>query len=167
MSIHALVSRGYRVFVNIANHLQSPFLLLVRLYWGWQFTQAGWGKLHRLPKVTEFFSSLGIPAPHANAVFVSNLEVVGGVLLAIGFGSRFISILLAGDMFVAYLASDRDALGMIFSDPGKFYNADPYTFLFASLMILIFGPGLFSLDALIQKFRRSDTSEPLYVPTTV
>lgn len=167
MSITTLVSRGYRVFVNIANHLQSPFLLLVRLYWGWQFTQAGWGKLHRLPKVTEFFSSLGIPAPHANAVFVSNLEVVGGVLLAIGLGSRLISALLAGDMFVAYLASDRDALRMIFSDPGKFYNADPYTFLFASLMILIFGPGLFSLDALIQKFRRSDTSEPLYVPKTV
>jgi putative oxidoreductase len=147
MSINALVSRGYRVFVNIANHLQSPFLLLVRLYWGWQFAQAGWGKLHRLPKVTEFFSSLGIPAPHANAVFVSNLEVVGGILLAIGLGSRFISVLLAGDMLVAYLASDRDALRMIFSDPGKFYNADPYTFLFASLIILIFGPGLLSLDA--------------------
>jgi putative oxidoreductase len=167
MSINALVSRGYRVFVNIANHLQSPFLLLVRLYWGWQFAQAGWGKLHRLPKVTEFFSSLGIPAPHANAVFVSNLEVVGGILLAIGLGSRFISVLLAGDMFVAYLASDRDALRMIFSDPGKFYNADPYTFLFASLIILIFGPGLLSLDALIQKLRRSENAEPLYVPQTV
>jgi putative oxidoreductase len=167
MSINALVSRGYRVFVNIANHLQSPFLLLVRLYWGWQFAQAGWGKLHRLPKVTEFFSSLGIPAPHANAVFVSNLEVVGGILLAIGLGSRFISVLLAGDMLVAYLASDRDALRMIFSDPGKFYNADPYTFLFASLIILIFGPGLLSLDALIQKLRRSENAEPLYVPQTV
>lgn len=167
MSIHALVSRGYRVFVNIANHLQSPFLLLVRLYWGWQFAQAGWGKLHRLPKVTEFFTSLGIPAPHANAVFVSNLEVVGGILLALGLGSRFISLLLAGDMLVAYLASDRDALSMIFSDPGKFYNADPYTFLFASILILIFGPGLLSLDALIQKLSRREDAEPLYVPQTV
>lgn len=167
MSISALVSRSYRVFVNIANHLQSPFLLLVRLYWGWQFAQAGWGKLHRLPKVTEFFASLGIPAPHLNAVFVSNLEVVGGALLAIGLGSRFISVLLAGDMLVAYLASDLDALKMIFSDPGKFYNADPYTFLFAALMVLIFGPGLISLDALIQKFRKGPATEPLYVPQTV
>jgi putative oxidoreductase len=39
----------------------------------------------------------------------------------------------------------------IFSDPGKFYVADPYTFLFASLMVLIFGAGLFSLDALVAK----------------
>jgi putative oxidoreductase len=167
MSINALVSRSYRVFVNIANHMQAPFLLLVRLYWGWQFSQAGWGKLHRLPKVTEFFSSLGIPAPHLNALFVSNLEVIGGILLAIGLGSRFISVLLAGDMLVAYLASDLDALKMIFSDPGKFYNADPYTFLFAALIILIFGPGLISLDALVQKLRRREASEPFYVPQTV
>ena len=167
MSINALVSRGYRVFVNIANRLQSPFLLLVRLYWGWQFAQSGWGRLHHLPQATQFFTSLGIPMPHANAVFISCLELVGGILLAIGLGSRLIGLLLAGDMFVAYLASDRDALRMIFSDPGKFYNADPYTFLFASLMILVFGPGLLSLDALIQKVWRREDAEPMYVPQTV
>ncbi len=160
MSLRSLCANAYRIFVNIANRLQSPFLLLVRLYWGWQFMQTGWGKLHRLPKVTDFFSSLGIPFPHLNAVFVSNLEVVGGVLLAVGLGSRFISLLLAGDMLVAYLASDREALRSIFSDPGKFYNADPYTFLFAALMILIFGPGLFSLDALLQKFWGGRESVP-------
>ena len=75
--------------------------------------------------------------------------------------------MLAGDMLVAYLASDLDALKMIFSDPGKFYNADPYTFLFAALIILIFGPGVLSLDALIQKLRRTETSEAFYVPQTV
>ena len=39
----------------------------------------------------------------------------------------------------------------IFSDPGKFYVADPYTFLFASVIVLILGAGLFSLDALVAK----------------
>jgi putative oxidoreductase len=154
MSIHTLVSSGNRVFTTVASRLQSPFLLAVRLYWGWQFAQTGWGKFHRLPQVTQFFTSLGLPMPHANAVFVSSLEVVGGVLLALGLGSRYISLLLAGDMLVAYIAADREALRAIFSDPGKFYNADPYTFLFASLMILIFGPGLFSLDALLEKIWR-------------
>lgn len=153
MSLRALADNGYRVFLKAANSLQSLLLLAVRLYWGWQFFQTGWGKLHRLPQVTEFFATLGIPMPHFNAVFVSWLEVVGGILLAFGLGSRVISLLLAGDMIVAYIASDRDALRSIFSDPGKFYNADPYTFLFASLLILIFGPGRFALDTLIQKFR--------------
>jgi putative oxidoreductase len=48
--------------------------------------------------------------------------------------------------------TDRVALQSIVSDPGKFYVADPYTFLFASMMILIFGAGLFSLDRLFAKW---------------
>ena len=151
MRIMSRLTAAYDFFVRIASYLQSPFLLAVRLYWGWQFAQAGWGKLHRLPQVTEFFTSLGIPFPHLNAVFVSTTEVVGGILLALGLGSRLIGLLLASDMMVAYLTSERDALRMIFSDPGKFYNADPYTFLFASLMVLIFGPGRISVDAWIEK----------------
>jgi len=37
----------------------------------------------------------------------------------------------------------------VFSDPGKFYVADPYTFLFASAKVLVFGAGLFSLNAFL------------------
>ena len=54
-------------------------------------------------------------------------------------------------MLVAYITSDLTALKSIFSDPGKFYIADPFTFLFASLIVLIFGAGLFSLDAVIDR----------------
>jgi putative oxidoreductase len=54
-------------------------------------------------------------------------------------------------MLVAYWTADHEALVSIFSDPGKFYVADPYTFLFASLMVLILGAGLFSVDALVAK----------------
>jgi hypothetical protein len=35
--------------------------------------------------------------------------------------------------------------------PGKSFNADPYTFGFAALLILVFGPGRFSLDYLISR----------------
>ena len=54
-------------------------------------------------------------------------------------------------MLVAYWTADHDALVAFFSDPGKFYVADPYTFLFASLMVLIFGAGLFSVDAIFSR----------------
>jgi putative oxidoreductase len=108
--------------------------------------QTGWGKLHNIPHVIQFFTSLGIPMPGFNAWFVSFTELVGGMLLALGLGSRLLGLLLAGDMLVAYIASDREALFSVFSNPGKFYNADPYTFLFASLLVLIFGPGKISLD---------------------
>jgi putative oxidoreductase len=131
--------------------LQSPFLLAVRLYWGWQFAQTGWGKLHNLPKITDYFTSLNIPFPAANAHFIAGLEFFGGLLLIVGLGTRLVGLLLAANMMVAYWTADHDALVSILSDPGKFYVADPYTFLFASLLVLIFGAGWLSLDALILK----------------
>jgi putative oxidoreductase len=133
-------------FKYYAARLESPFLLLVRLYWGWQFTQTGWGKLHNLPHVREFFASLGIPAPGVMAPMIASLEFFGGMLLILGLATRLTGLLLACNMFVAYVTSDRQALSSFLSDPGKFYIADPFTFLFASLIVLVFGAGFFSLD---------------------
>jgi putative oxidoreductase len=146
-------------FTALVCYLQSPLLLAVRLYWGWQLVQSGWGKLHHIDKVTDFFTSLNLPAPAFTAHFVSGLELVGGILLILGLGSRLIGLVLTINMFVAYWTADRDALFAVFSDPGKFYNADPYTFLFASAIVMIFGAGLFSVDALIEKLWRERVRE--------
>ena len=150
--------RGYQLLTRAAESLQSPFLLAVRLYWGWQLMQSGWGKLHNLSGVTEFFTSLGLPAPHFTAIAISNLELVGGALLVLGLGSRLIALVLTGNMFMAYVTADREALASVFSDPGKFYNADPFTFLMASLLVLLFGAGYFSADRVIQGIREGRQS---------
>ncbi|HWC16297.1 MAG TPA: DoxX family protein [Terriglobales bacterium] len=152
MSIVATSRRYYRLLLNLFNSLQSPLLLLVRVYWGWQFWQSGWGKLQDISKPIGFFTELGIPFPVFNAWLVSLLECFGGILLLLGLASRLISIPLVVDMTVAYLTADREALKSIFSEPGKFYAADPYTFWFAALLILIFGPGSFSVDGLICRY---------------
>ncbi len=141
----------YRRIASAFSSLQSPMLLAVRLYWGYQFAQTGWGKLHNLAKITAYFTSLNIPFPGFNATFVSGLEVVGGILLMLGLLSRPIAFLLACDMFVAYWAAEHEALFAVFSDPDKFTGATAYTFLFASLMILIFGAGFFAVDTIIAK----------------
>jgi putative oxidoreductase len=141
---------AYEALIKTASSFQSLFLLAVRLYWGWQFAQTGWGKLQHLPKVANFFATLGIPTPAFAAVAISWLELIGGIGLALGLGSRFWGLLLAGDMFVAYLTAGRQNLLAIFSDPGKFYGDDAYTFLFASVLILIFGPGKFAVDVFLK-----------------
>src|SRR5260370_32327878 len=151
MSLPPTIAQCYKLFGRMAWYAQSPFLLLVRLSWGWQFAQTGWGKLHNLPQIATFFTSLNLPFPAFTAGFVAWVELIGGILLILGLLSRFTGLVLAFNMFVAYWTADRDALKQIFSDPGKFYIADPYTFLFASLMILIFGAVLISLDRLIAK----------------
>jgi putative oxidoreductase len=145
----SLIDTWYRRLITGGNSLQSPFLLLVRLYWGWQFAQTGWGKVTNIEKVTGFFTDLGIPAPSLNAHFVSGVELIGGILLAIGLMSRPTGLVLTINMLVAYITADKEALTSFFSDPGKFYGATPYTFLFAALLVLIFGPGKLSADALL------------------
>lgn len=150
-SLFFLLRRWYQSVARATEYLQSPFLLLVRLYWGWQLIQSGWGKLHNLPKVTDYFTSLGLPMPAKMAVFISCVEFFGGIFLAAGLLSRLTALVLTVNMIAAYITGDREALFSIFSDPDKFYAAAPYTFLIASLIVLIFGPGKLSLDTLLNR----------------
>ena len=46
-----------RPFDALAAHLQSPLLLVIRLYWGISFAQTGWGKLTHLDRTASFFAS--------------------------------------------------------------------------------------------------------------
>lgn len=135
-------------FFHFVDYLQHPFLLFVRVYWGIQLIQSGWGKLHHLDKVTDFFTSLNLPMPHQMAIFISCVEFFGGLFLAVGLLSRVTSIVLTINMLMAYITADREAFTSIFSDPDKFAAAAPYVFLVASVIVLVFGPGIFSLDAL-------------------
>jgi putative oxidoreductase len=135
----------------VADFLQSPLLLAIRLYWGWQFAQTGWGKLMHLDRTAGFFESLNIPLPKVNAVLAGGTECLGGALLALGLFARPASVPLIFTMLVAYWTADRDALNAIGRDPDMFVTAAPFLFLLASLIVLTFGPGKLSLDALLGK----------------
>jgi putative oxidoreductase len=138
-----------RVF-RLTSYIQSSLLLFVRLYWGWQLWQSGWGKLHNLEKVTEFFTSLNLPAPTQMAVLIACVEFFGGILVALGAFSRVTSLVLTVNLIMAYVLADREALFSIFSDPDKFMGAAPFTFLLASLLVLIFGAGKLSADETVR-----------------
>ncbi len=142
--IGTLYSRAARAL----GALQSPLLLAIRLYWGWQFAQDGWGKLTHLSRVAGFFASLNLPAPTTTALIVSLVEFVGGILFAAGIASRLVSLILFVNMTVAYLSvpDDRVNFSHILSKPSDFYGATPYTYWFAALLILILGPGLIAAD---------------------
>jgi putative oxidoreductase len=148
-SLFHQIKRWHDGFFDLVSYLQSPFLLFVRLYWGWQLAQSGWGKLHHLANVTEFFTSLNLPFPAQTALAISCLEFFGGIFFALGLLSRLTALVLTVNMIAAYITADREALLSIFSDPDKFSAAAPYVFLIASLIILIFGPGKIAVDTLL------------------
>jgi putative oxidoreductase len=152
------IVNAYAAVASAFSRLQSPLLLAIRLYWGFQFVQDGWGKLTHLDKVTEFFTSLSLPAPHMTALVVALIEFGGGIFFALGIASRLTSLILFVNMTMAYLSvpDDRVNFSHIFSKPEDFYSASPYTYWFAALLILLLGPGLFAVDTLIRRRFASD-----------
>ena len=135
----------------LAGLVRSLFLLMIRLYWGWQFFLTGKGKFTNLERTTDYFASLHLPLPKLNAMLAASTEVVFGLLFLAGLGGRVVPVPLIGLLVVAYVTSEQAALHAFFSDPDKFLTADPFLFLFAVVIVFVFGPGKLSLDALLAK----------------
>ena len=145
----------YGLWCKAVSCLQSPLLLAIRLYWGWHFFETGKGKLMNLDKTAGFFQSLNIPMPHLNAVLAGSTECFGGLCLLLGLGSRIVTVPLIFTMIIAYVTAESDALHAVFSDPDKFVTATPFEFMLAAVIVLVFGPGKFSLDYLLGGFLRN------------
>lgn len=141
-----LWSKINHLLEKIARLLRDPFLLAIRLYWGWQFFMTGKGKLENLAGTTEFFEGLGIPLPKFNAMMAGATECFGGLLLLIGLGSRVVSVPLMITMIVAYGTAHLESVQTIFKDPDTFVTQAPFLFLLAAAIVFIFGPGRFSVD---------------------
>lgn len=162
MNTHPLVGfvrTAYGLLIRVASSLKCPFLLCVRLYWGWQFFQTGKGKLQHHDQVTEFFTTLHIPFPGPNATLVGLTECCGGLLLLVGAATRLAAIPLIVTLIVAYLTDGIEVVKNIFNEPDKFVTAEPFLFLFAATILLIFGPGAVSIDHFLRNKFGADASE--------
>ncbi|HZJ00966.1 MAG TPA: DoxX family protein [Gemmatimonadaceae bacterium] len=116
---------------------------LIRAVAGVIFFAHGYQKffIMGLDGTTGFFTQLGVPLPGISAIVVASLELAGGALLAAGFMTRFIAILLAIDMATAIL--------LFHSKHGFFVpmGVEFVTLLLASgIALAIAGPGAYSVD---------------------
>lgn len=135
-----------RIFRAFGQWLQSPLLLLLRLYFGIAFILAGVGKFQDIDKFKSLLTSLHIAYPEIAAWAVAFTETIGGALLVIGLLSRFASFSLTVVMCMAYATVHVDAIYSITKDPQLFISQAPFNFLLTTLLVLAFGPGFFSLD---------------------
>jgi putative oxidoreductase len=119
--------------------------LIGRLAVGLLFVSTGWGKVHDLNKVTQFFVSLHIPAPALNAVVVAYSELICGTLLVIGLFTRLATVPLIISMVVAILTAKLSDIHGLFDLVG----ADEFTYLCVLIMLALIGPGKASLDRLL------------------
>ncbi|MBF0264671.1 MAG: DoxX family protein [Gammaproteobacteria bacterium] len=91
--------------LNKTRHFDFLGPLLLRLYLVPVFWIAGMNKLNGFDNVVEWFGNsewgLGLPMPWIMAALATGAEVVGAVLLLIGFAVRWISIPLMFTMIIA------------------------------------------------------------------
>jgi putative oxidoreductase len=128
--------------------MQHPFLLVCRLYWGCLFISTGTAKLTHLALTAQRFADWHIPAPFPNAVAAGTTELLCGAMLVLGAASRFVTVPLIVTMIVAYRTAHIDEV----TDLYTFVTAPPFLHLFACTLVLLFGPGAFSIDYLISRF---------------
>jgi putative oxidoreductase len=136
-----------RLLVKPQAWLLAVALLLVRVTVGAVFAQTGWGKVHNLDQIIEYFGTLGIPAPQLQAPFVAGLELFGGCALLIGLGSRLFAAPLAFSMVVAIATAKKEQIESL-TDVLGFSEWDYVVFF---VLIALLGPGKLSLDHLIAR----------------
>jgi putative oxidoreductase len=122
----------------------SPRLLgLVRIVTGLLFMEHGSAKLLGHPHLAMFdglhlFSLMGVAGV---------LELVGGLLVALGLFTRPVAFILSGEMAVAYFIAHAPQGFLPLVNQGE--PAVLYCFLF--LYLFVAGPGAFSIDAIRNK----------------
>lgn len=154
MQNQSLVQRPLALGRELAVRLQPLAALCTRLVLGITFFRTGLGKWQHFDDTVSFFTDLGIPAPAANAAFISSLELAGGILLILGLGTRLSAALLSATMIVALMTADRaDFVAAISGSPDKgLTDVTPLPFLLMLGWLVAFGAGALSLDCLL--FRR-------------
>jgi putative oxidoreductase len=155
------VRKWYQAEIWALDRLKHLFLLILRLYFGWGFMSAGLGKLLNVETHTGFFQDWGIPLPTLNVYLAGTTETVCGFLLLIGAASRLITIPLIGTMLVAYLTAHTEQLYAFWGNTSLFFKAPPFPYLFTCLVVLFFGPGLYSVDGIFDRIleRRTPRSQ--------
>lgn len=140
-----MTAKIYNEICGLFDNLQSFFLLLARLVIAYGFYEPALMKWNDIPSVASWFSSLGIPFPTLSAYLASTSELLGVVLVAIGFLTRLMSIPLIIVMIVAIFTVH---IGNGFSAGDNGFEIPLYYLLFLGIF-LSHGAGKFSIDHLV------------------
>jgi putative oxidoreductase len=155
MSESGLLAKGTRILHGIGNAVLPLITLFTRLAMGYEMFIDGLGKWKNMDRTIQTFrDSFHIPAPEVAAPFVASLQLIGGIALFLGLGTRFFALLLSINLLVAMFTAHRTQFldWITYGDTG-FLQMTALPYLMLILWLLAVGPGKVSLDHLFAKRR--------------
>ena len=146
MSIAAIVDSANDVAARATAWLATPLLLAFRGYVAWQFLKSGWLKLSDWDSTLYLFQDeyhVPVLPPALAAVAGTAGEIVFPLLLIAGLGTRFAALGLSAVNVMAVVSYAHVLLGEGFEAA----LGQHYLWGTMLLVVLVFGPGRWSLDA--------------------
>ncbi|ATL49724.1 DoxX family protein [Chitinophaga caeni] len=125
-------------------------LLILRLVLAFGFFWPAQLKWSNIQGVIDNFSNLGVPLPTISAYFVAGIEAIGVIFLALGLATRIVTIPLMIIMLVAINVVHWQN-GFPVANGGF---EIPLYYLVMLFVLLIYGPGKFSIDHLVNRNKR-------------
>ncbi len=134
--------------VNKYTERLTPYVpILLRVMVGLIFIFHGIPKVQNMGFFTEFVGQLGFPVPVVFAIIVTFLETMGALLLIIGFGMRWVALLMAIEMAVTTALVKFPRFGFVAPDMPAGAGAEfDLLILVACVALVILGAGQLSMD---------------------
>ncbi len=132
----------------VAAHLVAPLALGTRLYAGWVFVKSGWLKVSDWPQTLSLFESeyhVPLLPPHAAAYAGAGGELVFGTLVILGLAGRASAVGLFAVNALAFISYRH----VLLQDGFEAAVGQHVLWGFMLLMLVVHGPGGWSLDRLL------------------
>lgn len=119
------------------NKLNSWVILVLRISMGVVFITSGWHKFQDINGFAGYLTSMHIPFALVQAYLVATLELVGGILFALGFFTRWAALAFIPIMIVAILTAHRAEITSI----DALFKLLPWNYLWLALFFATSGCG--------------------------
>jgi putative oxidoreductase len=146
MSISTTLDAANEVAERATAWLATPLLLAFRWYVAWQFLKSGWLKVSNWDSTLYLFQEeyhVPLLSPQVAAVAGTAGELVFPVLLIVGLLTRFAALGLSAVNVLAVISYTH----VLFSEGFEAALGQHYLWGTLLLVVLVFGPGRWSLDA--------------------